>query len=130
MPIFSPSGTSIAFLKKKHPIDRNDRNRLIVINRVKEVGAQMAAEGDNDDLPVRVSRQEWHLSPYSIAWAESGRELYAVAVDQGMRKLFKVPAALSTIQGEPQPVTHAGGTAGDVRMLRMVFSAPMDVART
>ena len=125
MPLFSPNGGSVAFLKKKHPIDRNDRNRLIVINHIRDFRAHMPSS----NLPTKVSNKEWHLSPFSIAWADNGRELYAVAVDHGIRKLFKIPAALSTIENEPEPITSESKTPADIRHLRMVFSAPMETTR-
>ena len=39
-PVFSANGNSVAFLKKKHPIDQNDRNRVIVINNIGEFCVQ------------------------------------------------------------------------------------------
>ena len=124
-PIFSPDGGSVAFLKKKHPIDRNDRNRLIVINHIRDFRAHMSM----NDVPTQVSNREWHLSPFSIAWADNGKELYAVAIDHGIRKLFKIPAALSSITKEPEPITNESKSPADIRHLRMVFSAPMESMR-
>ena len=124
-PIFSPDGGSVAFSKKKHPIDMNDRNRLIVINHIRDFRSHMSMS----DMPTQVSNKEWHLSPFSIAWADNGKELYAVAIDHGIRKLFKIPAALSSITKEPEPITNESKSAADIRHLRMVFSAPMESMR-
>ena len=120
-PVFSPGGGAVAFLKKKHPIDQNDRNRIIVINRIRDFRAHMSIE----NMPTQQSEREWHLSPFSIAWSESGKELYAVAVDKGLRRLFKIPAALSSIKTVPEPITAESTVPADIRHLRMVFSAPM-----
>ena len=77
------------------------------------------------DIPIKESEKEWHLSPYSVGWSDEGKELYVVAVDRGIRRLFKIPAALSSIKWQPQPITSTSKTPTDVRYMRMVFSAPM-----
>jgi len=120
-PVFSPSGSSVAFLKKKHPIDQNHRNRVIVIRNIRDPRPHLEGEGS-----MQQSEEGWHLSPYSVAWSENGRELYVVAVDRGVRRLFKIPAALAEIIEMPEAITGDSTTAGDVRFLRMVFSAPME----
>lgn len=121
-PVFSPNGSSVAFLKRKHPIDRNDRNRVIVINNIRDFRVHMSM----DDMPTQQSEKDWHLSPYSVAWNDNCRELYVVAVDANIRKLFKIPATLSSIRTDPEPITNESTTSADLRQLRMVFSAPMD----
>ena len=125
-PVFSPNGSSIAFLKKKHPIDQNDRNRVVVINNIREFRAHLSIE----DMRTQQSEKDWHLSPYSVTWSDNGKELYVVAVDQGIRRLFKIPAALASIRTEPEPITSESKTPADVRHLRMVFSAPMETPKT
>ena len=121
-PVFSQNGDSVAFLKKKSPTDKNDRNRVIVISRIRDFRAHVSIE----DIPTRQSEKEWHLSPFSVAWSDNGKELYVVAIDRGMRKLFKIPAALSSIKQEPEPITSESTMPADVRHLRMVFSAPLE----
>ncbi|KAG8530239.1 uncharacterized protein KY384_004739 [Bacidia gigantensis] len=121
-PVFSPNGGSVAFLKKQHPIDQNDRNRIIVINRIRDFRAYVTV----DDMPTQQSEKSWHLSPFTFSWSDNGTELYVVAVDHGIRRLFKIPAALSSIKKEPEPITSESNTPADVRHLRMVFSAPME----
>lgn len=120
-PVFSPNGSSVAFLKKQHPTDLNDRNRVIVINNIRDFQSDTAM----DEMPTSQSEKGWHLSPYSLAWSETGDELYVVAVEAGLRKLFKIPAALSSIKASPEPITNASKTPADVGHMRMVFSAPM-----
>ena len=123
-PVFSPSGNSVAFLKKQSAFDPHDRNRVIVINNIRDFRSHMSIE----DMPTQQSEKDWHLSPYSVAWSdENGQELYVVAVEAGIRKLYKIPANLSSIKSAPKPITSDGNmTEGDIRHLRMVFSAPMD----
>ena len=123
-PIFSPNGNAVAFLKKQHPTDPNDRNRVIVINNIRDFRVHMAI----NEMPTQESENKWHLSPYSVAWSENGRELYVVAVEEGIRRLYKIPATLSSIRAAPEPITSDSTTAADVRHLRMVFSAPMDTS--
>lgn len=123
-PVFSPDGNSVAFLKKKISRDQNDRNRVIVVNNIRDFGSHTAT----DDMPTRECEQDWHLSPYSVAWSENGKELYVVAIDAGIRRLFKIPATLSTIRKAPEPITTNSTTPADVRHLRMIFSAPMDLS--
>ena len=121
-PVFSPSGNSVAFLKKQQLSDPGDRNRVIVINNIRDFRAHMSI----DNMPTQQSEEAWHLSPYSVAWNDNGQELYVVAVEDGIRKLYKIPATLSSIKQAPQPITSDSTTPADIRHLRMVFSAPMD----
>lgn len=123
-PVFSPSGNSVAFLKKRDLADSNDRNRVIVVNNMRDFRAHMAI----DDMPTQKSEKDWHLSPYSVAWNENGKELYVVAVEAGIRRLFKIPATLSLIKKAPEPITSDSTAPADVRHVRMVFSAPMDIS--
>lgn len=123
-PVFSPSGNSVAFLMKRDLGGSDDRNRVIVVNRIRDFRAHMAI----DDMPTQQSEKDWHLSPYSVAWSDNGRELYVVAVEAGIRRLYKIPATLSSIKTAPEPITSDSTTPADVRHLRMVFSAPMDIS--
>lgn len=70
-PVFSPSDNSVAFLKKRDLADMNDMNRVIVFNNMRDFRAHMAI----DDMPTQKSEKDWHLSPYSVAWNENGKEL-------------------------------------------------------
>lgn len=123
-PLFSPSGDSVAFLKKRDLADSNDRKRVIMVNNIRDFRAHMAI----DDMPTQQSEKDWYLSPYSVAWSDNGEELYVVAVEAGIRRLFKIPAALSSIRTTPEPVTSDSTTPADVRHLRMVFSALLDIS--
>ena len=123
-PVFSPSGNSVAFLKRRDSTNSNDRNRVIVVNNMRDFRAHMAI----DEMPTQQSEKDWHLSPYSIAWSDNGQDLYVVAVEAGIRRLFKFPATLSSIRTSPEPITSDSTTPADVRHLRMVFSAPMDIS--
>lgn len=123
-PVFSPDGNSAAFLKRRDITDSNDKNRLIVINNMRDFRAHMAI----NDMPTQQSEKGWRLSPYSVAWSDDGKELYVVAVEAGIRRLFKIPATLSSIRTAPEPITSDSTTPADVRHLRMVFSAPMDIS--
>lgn len=99
-PVFSPSGQSIAFLKKQARRDDQDRNRLVVIN---DLDKPMPPTGD---MPQKSSRDGWHLSPQSISWSDDGTDLYVVAEEDGHRKLFKVPYLLSSVSALPKPVAN------------------------
>lgn len=123
-PVFSPSGNSVAFLKRRDPADSIDRNRVIVVNKIRDFRAHMAV----DNMPTQQSEKDWHLSPYTVAWHENEKELYVVAVEAGIRRLIKTPAALPSIRAAPEPITSDSTTPADVRHLRMVFSAPMDIS--
>ena len=54
---FSPRGNPVAFLKKKHPTDSNDRSRVIVINNIQDLRAHVTI-----DKPAQESEKEWYLS--------------------------------------------------------------------
>lgn len=121
-PLFSPSGHSVALLKKQHPTDLSDRNRVVVFNDIRNFHSHLSI----GDVPTRQSRNGWHLSPQSIAWSEDGQELYMIAVEAGVSKLYKLPATLSSIKVTPEPLSDDSKSPEDVRHLRMVASAPMN----
>jgi len=125
-PVFSPTGDSVALLKKQHPTDVSDRNRVVVVNNIRDFHSRVA----DDNMPTRQSKNGWHLSPYSVTWSEDGKELYVIAVEDGIRKLYKLPATLSSIKAAPQPISGDNKMPADVRNLRMVYSAPMDTRST
>ncbi|KAL2047845.1 hypothetical protein ABVK25_011301 [Lepraria finkii] len=122
-PVFSPNGDSVACLKKQHPTDPTDRNRVIVISNIRDFRMHMAI----NEMPTQQSENSWHLSPYSVAWSENGKELYVVAIEDGIRRLFKIPVTLFSIRAAPEPITSDSTTAADLRHFRMIFSAPMDI---
>jgi hypothetical protein len=121
-PVLSPTGDSTALLKKQHPTDLSDRNRVVVINDIRNFHSQLAI----GDVPTRQSRNGWYLSPQSIAWSEDGQELYVIAVEAGVAKLYKLPATLSSIKVTPEPLSDDSKSPEDLRHLRMVASAPMN----
>ena len=122
--VFSPSGDSVAFLKKRDLADPNDRYRVIVVNNMRDFRAHMAI----DNMVTQQSEKAWHLSPYNVAWSDNGEELYIVAVEGGIRRLFQIPANLCSIRTVLEAITSDGSTPADVRHLRMVFSAPMQIS--
>ena len=81
-----------------------------------------------DGISTQQSEEYWHLSPYSVAWNEDGRELSVVTEEAGTRRLFKIPAKLSSISTAPEHIASDSTTPADVRHLSMVFSGPMDVS--
>lgn len=118
-PGFSPTGNSVALLKKQHPTDLSDRNRVVVINNIRDFHSHVA----NDNMPTRQSRSGWHLSPYCVAWSEDGKELYVMAVEGGIGKLYKIPATLPSIEAAPEPISCDSKIPADIHNLRMFVSA-------
>lgn len=124
-PIFSPTGDSVALLKKQHPMDPSDRNRVVVINI-----CDFSSLAAIDNVLTRQSENGWHLSPYSVAWSEDERELYVRAVEGGIGKLYKLSGILSSIRVGPEPILCDSNTHADVRNLKMVVTAPTDPRST
>ncbi len=116
-PIVSPDGRDLVYLAASRPGYESDRRRMMIrdlrTGRTREI-----APG-------------WDRSPEEIAFSADGRELYAVAADQGRRLLFRIDVETGTVL----PLT-AGGSVGSLNVApgfllfrRNSLSAPADIHR-
>ena len=91
-PEFSPNGGSFAFFEEKLPIDENEGNRVNVADKVHDCRLHPTSD---TDVSMQQSEMSRCLFPLSAVWSDNGGELCAIALDQGLRKLYKIFAALS-----------------------------------
>lgn len=117
-PVFSPDGSTLAYLAMEHPGFEADRRRVMV--------------RDWPDGAARELTPDWDRSPGSLAFSPDGETIYATAADLGQVSLF----ALDVSSGEVTRLVDEGhvrgpavlGPSGD----RLVFGldtldAPVDL---
>ena len=83
-PVFSPDGTTLAYLAMKRPGYESDRFRVTLM-----------------DWPAgtkRVLTESWDRSPRGIVWSPDGATLYATADNVGNHSLFAIDAATGRVQ--------------------------------
>ncbi|KAF2013204.1 dipeptidyl-peptidase 5 precursor [Aaosphaeria arxii CBS 175.79] len=110
-PVFSPKGTSFAFLSMKTDGYESDKNQIFIVPDVQNPSWVIQA------LPSKDGKGLWDRSPSSIIWSYDGSSpLYLLAEDHGRGCLFA-----SNWQGpgltEPKMVVK-GGAISDVRPLK------------
>ncbi len=82
-PIFSPDGSTLAYLAMERPGFEADRYRIVL---------QPWPEGKR-----RILTEGWDRSPESIAWSADGGRILATAPNLGQVSLFSVDAARGTV---------------------------------
>ncbi len=95
-PVFSPDGTTLAYLAMQRPGYEADRFRIVL----------MPWPGG----PPRVLTEAWDRSPASIVWSANGKTIYAVADHLGQRSLF----AVDVDSGEPRTLVRDGTVSDPV----------------
>jgi dipeptidyl aminopeptidase/acylaminoacyl peptidase len=83
-PVFSPDGTTMAFLAMARAGYESDRFRIVL--RSTATGAE------------RVLTESWDRSPDEISWSRDGRTIYATAQDFGQVALFAIDAATGKVR--------------------------------
>ena len=83
-PVFSPDGSTLAYLAMSRPGFESDRWRIVV--------------RDWPDGQARVLTEGWDRSPLTIVWAPHGKTIFTVADHLGHRPLFAVDADAGTVR--------------------------------
>lgn len=83
-PVFSPDGKHLAYLAPKRPGDKSDRFHIML--------KEWPDGQEREILPA------WDFSPSSIKWSSDGKNLYAIAINQGQRFLFAIDIANETVK--------------------------------
>ncbi|MDH3626088.1 MAG: S9 family peptidase [Acidobacteriota bacterium] len=117
-PVFSPDGSSLAYLAMARPGFEADRFRVIL--------------RDSKTGNTRVLAEDWDRSPGSMAWSRDGKRLLISAANVGQRSLF----ALNPAGGDPvilieQGSVHGFGDAGDSGIVYSMshLSGPAEIYR-
>lgn len=108
-PVFSPSGSSLAFLRMKDISYESDKNRVLVVPNVSSLNSTATEFYNSAD-----GNGSWDSSPSLLFYSQDGATLYAVAEDLARDKLFSFPS--DPTQATDLPSTIVGqGTTLDVR---------------
>ena len=99
-PIFSPDGTSVAFVKFKEGAAWYGQQRLYFMNGFDD------PDGSTFNDPQHVGGS-WPLSPDYVRWGGDSRKLYVLAQDQGRCKLFGT-SMLDKPDNNPEPLVVKG----------------------
>jgi dipeptidyl aminopeptidase/acylaminoacyl peptidase len=102
-PLFSPDGTTLAYLAMAIPGFEADRYRIVL---------QTWPEGAK-----RVLAGSWDRSPSSLAWSPDGGTLYAVAENLGQNSLFAVDVATGKVHTVVEQGTVRAAVVGPERIV-------------
>lgn len=83
-PVFSPDGSTLAYLAQTRPGYESDRYHII-----------LRSWPGGKDREVAAS---WDRSPSSLAWSPDGKTLYVTAMDYGHTKLFAIDPATGVVR--------------------------------
>jgi len=83
-PVFSPDGSTLAYLAMQRAGFEADRFRIVLM--------------DWPNGERRVLTEDWDRSPGGIAWSADGGHLYASAQNLGQRSLFAIDAASGAVK--------------------------------
>lgn len=75
-PVFSPDGSTLAWLSMEHDGYESDKNRIFTLDM---------ATGEKTDLTAN-----WDYTVDAIAWQPSGRGLYFLSYRDGVRPVFSI----------------------------------------
>ncbi|HKI85357.1 MAG TPA: S9 family peptidase [Thermoanaerobaculia bacterium] len=117
-PVFSPDGSTMAYLAMERPGFESDRYRIVL---------QTWPSG-----PRRVLTEDWSLSPGSIFFSRDGKTIYATAPDHGNVSLFAVDVATGQATRLVSGGTVRSAQLDGNRLLfgRDTFSHPVDLYST
>jgi dipeptidyl aminopeptidase/acylaminoacyl peptidase len=82
-PVLSPDGRGAAFLKMKLNGYESDKNRIILIPDLSDLGTTAEVYQSDD------GKGSWDRSPSELQWSSDGKALYILAEDEGKEVLFK-----------------------------------------
>ncbi|MBT3181622.1 MAG: S9 family peptidase [Deltaproteobacteria bacterium] len=114
-PAYSPDGQYLAYLSMERPGYESDKLRITLIDQ---------STGKSINLS-----KEWDFSPWSFAWAEDGKTIFAPAASEGEQPIF----ALSIDSGTWKKVikNHQNGnvsvTADKLVFTQDSFTSPAEI---
>ncbi len=121
-PVYSPDGSTIAYLAMKRPGYEADRYRVALYDR--------------PSGSTRILTEKWDRSPSALAFSPDGKKLIATAGDTGRKAIFAVD--LSSGEAEKIVADHtnsgvvvieapSGPGAGRIVFNQESFSAPKEI---
>lgn len=108
-PVFSHSGTSVAFTRMRHDQYESDKSRLLLIPDVEDLANVQEFYSTPD------GEGGWDRRPDTVLWSQDDSELYVVAEDLGRSKVFKLPSSPLAARELPEVISHVEGNISDVR---------------
>lgn len=83
-PVFSPDGSTLAYLAMTRPGYESDRYRIM-----------LRSWPDGEE---REAAPSWDRSPSSLIWSPDGKTLYVTAMDMGNSALFAIDPAIGDVE--------------------------------
>ena len=113
-PVFSPDGTTLAYLAMERPGYESDRLRIVLLG----------ADGSR-----RVLTDRWDRSAGEITWSEDGRTIYTSTPDLGNRSIFSVDVATGVVKRLAHVGTNRGVAIAGDRLLYAndTLSSPVEL---
>jgi dipeptidyl aminopeptidase/acylaminoacyl peptidase len=104
-PVYSPDGTTIAYLAMSRPGFESDRRRIKLYDRMSG--------------KTRTLTESWDRSPSSLAWSRDCKTLFVTAEETARQKIFAVDVA----SGQPHELVgeHYNSGVAALRSDRIVF---------
>ena len=104
-PVFSPDGTSVAFLKLESAYADDGHQHLFVA----KINSTEITVSELFNSPEQ--KTSWSLSPDSIKWNLDGSELLLLAEDRGHRRLYSASSIPTSMVAMPEPLTTQGSVS-------------------
>ncbi len=115
-PVYSPDGSTLAYLSMERPGFEADRLRIVL--RTVATGAE------------RVLTEDWDRSANEIVWARDGRTIYTTAQDLGQVALFAIDVASGRVRKlVSKGSNHSPSVLRNGRILygKDTLTAPLDL---
>lgn len=115
-PVFSHSGTAVAFTRMRSVQYESDKTRLLLIPDVRDLAnVQEFYSTPNDGGDG--GEGGWDRRPDTVLWSADDSELYVVAEDLGRSKVFRLPSdpRVAAAKGLPEVISAVEGNVSDVR---------------
>lgn len=101
-PTFASDGKKLAFLRMKNIQYESDKNRVLLIPSVDDLGTVQEFYESAD------GKGSWDHSPQAITWNSSGDELYVPAEKHGNMHLWKLPGSPADAKEQPSIIFSDG----------------------
>lgn len=102
VPTFSPSGTSLAFVRMKDISYESDKNRILLVPDVTKGLTALEFYANEEGTG------DWDRSPGALLWSADGKTIYASAENEARGPLFSLPSSPKAAKDLPKIVFGKG----------------------
>ncbi|KAK3986676.1 dipeptidyl-peptidase 5 [Cladorrhinum sp. PSN332] len=112
-PVFSHSGTKVAFTRMKSNQYESDKTRLLVVPDISDLSQPAQEFYATED-----GEGGWDARPDAVLWGTGDKELFVTAERTGSTVIFKVSSSPSEATSPPQYVPSIeSGSVSDIKLL-------------